>query len=327
MNPEAEAWQPACSLELLRLRARLSQQIRRFFEQRSVLEVETPLLCRATGTDPNLDFFSTRFNWPPESPTLYLQTSPEFAMKRLLAAGSGSIYQIAKAFRNGETGRYHNPEFTILEWYRVGFDLDQLMDEAADLTGKIFGKKLKGTSRQSYSSLFKQYTGLDCLKFDLNLYSSYVSENNMPEAIALCGENHALWLDFIFSHAIQDRLKGDILYMIYGYPACLPSLAKNNSADPLITQRVELFINGVELGNGYDELTDSQEQERRFDAEIIIRTQRQLPEAAKDKRLLAALKSGLPACSGMAIGLDRVLMLLSGCRSIQEVLAFPIGNA
>ncbi|MGZ4976296.1 MAG: EF-P lysine aminoacylase EpmA [Methylobacter sp.] len=321
-------WRPTCSLELMRVRAQMLADIRRFFADRSVLEVETPLLGHSIGTDPQLAFFTTEYCLSPLQQTLFLQTSPEFAMKRLLAAGSGSIYQIGKAFRNGESGRFHNPEFTMLEWYRVGFTLSQLMDEIADLIAGLFsGQPLRETQRVSYQHVFDSFTGLDPLIFSYQDYCAFARECQLPEAVDICGDDHALWLDFIFSHKIQPYLGDNALCMVYGYPACQSSLAKINKDNALIVDRVEMFINGVELGNGYYELTDADEQSKRFDKELAVRQQQNLPVAVKDKHLVSALVSGLPECSGMAIGLDRLLMLLSGSASIENVLSFPIHRA
>ncbi len=321
-------WRPTCAIELLHLRAQLLADIRQFFADRSVLEVETPLLGHSIGTDPQLEFFTTEYCLSQQRKTLFLQTSPEFAMKRLLAAGSGSIYQIGKAFRNGELGRFHNPEFTMLEWYRVGFTLPQLMDEIAELIGGLFsGQSLQETQRISYQDAFVSFTGLDPLVFSYQHYCAFARECELSEAVAICGHDHALWLDLIFSHKVQPHLGDNALCMVYGYPACQSSLAKINVQDARITERVELFINGVELGNGYHELTDATEQSRRFDKELAIRQQQKLPVTVKDVRLIAALESGVPECSGMAIGLDRLLMLLSGSASIDEVLSFPIHRA
>jgi elongation factor P--(R)-beta-lysine ligase len=322
-------WQPSCSIESMRLRAQLLYEIRHFFSERDVLEVETPLLRFSSGTDPQLDFFTTEYGLPPLQHRLFLQTSPEFAMKRLLAAGSGSIYQICKAFRNGESGRFHNPEFTMLEWYRVGFTLPQLMDEIAGLIGLLFKthRNLDTAQRFSYQELFQRYTGLDPLVFSYQDYCTYALANHISEAVSICGYDHALWLDFIFSHKVQPQLGENALCMVYDYPACQSSLARINADNPLVTDRVEVFINGIELGNGYYELTDATEQDRRFDEEIGIRQQRKRPVTVKDKHLIAALEAGLPECSGMAIGLDRVLMLLTDSSSIQDVLSFPIHRA
>jgi lysyl-tRNA synthetase class 2 len=303
-------------------------QIRRFFAERSVLEVETPLLSHSIGTDPQLEFFTAEYCASPLRQTLFLQTSPEFAMKRLLAAGSGSIYQIGKAFRNGESGRFHNPEFTMLEWYRVGFTLPQLMDEISDLIGGLFsGHSLQETQRVSYQDIFSSFTGLDPLVFSYQDYCAFARDCQLPEAVGICGHDHAMWLDFIFSHKVQPHLGSNALCMVYGYPACQSSLARINEQCPLTTDRVELFINGIELGNGYYELADAEEQNRRFDNELAIRHQQKLPVSVKDKRLISALESGFPECSGVAIGLDRLLMLLSGSPSIEDVLSFPIHRA
>lgn len=322
-------WQPTCSIELLRLRAKVLENIRQFFSARAVLEVETPLLGNSCGTDPELDFFSTEYHSPPHQPTLFLQTSPEFSMKRLLAAGSGSIYQICKAFRNGESGRFHNPEFTLLEWYRVGFGLSELMDEIAELMTALFDghKTLAPTQRFSYQELFQLHTGLNPLIFSYQDYCSYAVENQLPEAVNICGHDHAAWLDLIFSHAIQPKLGENSVCMVFGYPACQSSLARINSYDSQITDRVEVFINGIELGNGYYELADADEQERRFVQEIAIRQQKKHPIPVKDQRLVAALRAGLPDCSGMAIGLDQLLMLLAERSTIDEVVSFPVQRA
>ncbi len=325
-----EAWQPTCSVAMLRSRARLLTKIRTFFLEKAVLEVETPLLSHSIGTDPQLAFFATDYCLPPLQHTLFLQTSPEFAMKRLLAAGSGSIYQICKAFRNGESGRFHNPEFTLLEWYRVGFSLTQLMDEIAELILLLFteqGIALASVQRYRYQEIFQQYTGLNALEFCYADYSAYAVNNQLPEAVALCEHNHALWLDMLFSHKVQPYLGDNALCLVYGYPACQSSLARINTDNPLVTDRVELFINGVELGNGFYELTDAIEQNQRFDDEIASRQQKDLTGVVKDDRLIAALKAGLPDCSGVAIGLDRLLMLLSKSDAIDEVLSFSIHRA
>jgi lysyl-tRNA synthetase class 2 len=315
-------------LELLRLRARLLHNIRHFFWARDVLEVETPLLCHGIGTDPQLAFFTADYCLPPLQQRLFLQTSPEFAMKRLLAAGCGSVYQICKAFRNGEAGRFHNPEFTLLEWYRVGFGLPQLMDEVEVLISALFaGFGLAAAQRVSYQAIFQQVTGLDPLQFCHQDYCAYAVDNGLPEASALCGEDHNLWLDVIFSHKIQPQLGKNALCLVYGYPACQPSLARVNADNPHIVDRVELFINGIELGNGFYELADANEQARRFDKEIAVRYAQNLPIVTKDQRLLSALAAGLPECSGMAIGLDRLLMVLTRTTSIGDTLSFSVDRA
>ncbi len=322
-------WKPACSLRHLRNRAQMLDKIRQYFAEQGVLEVETPLLGHAIGTDPNLDFFSTEYLLPPQKQRLYLQTSPEFAMKRLLASGSGSIFQICKAFRNGEAGRLHNPEFTLLEWYRVGFDLSRLMDEIAELLLLLLDQQvpIHETRRLTYSDVFQRYTGLDALHFAHSRYSGCAASHNLPEAEQLCGQNHAAWLDFLFSHIVQPQLTGAYLYLIYDYPACQPGLSRLRADNALVAERVEVFINGIELGNGYYELADVIEQERRFHNEIQLRKTQRKPAVTVDGRFISALTSGLPECSGMAIGLDRLLMLATGSGTLADVLAFPISRA
>ncbi len=326
MSPD---WAPSCPLERLRLRARMLDKIRRFFSARDVLEVETPLLSRGIGTDPNLDFFSTPSTFLPEAPELFLQTSPEFAMKRLLAAGSGSIYQISKAFRKGERGRYHNPEFTLLEWYRLDFDLSRIMQESGELLLYLLEDcfPIDAIKRLSYQQLFREYTGLEALQFDLSAYNDCAKLNNLPDAERICGMDHAAWLDFLFANLVQPGFEPHSLYFVYNYPACLPSLARRHPENDKLVERVEIFINGIELGNGYHELSDAQEQLRRFTGDCQLRERNGQRPVTPDQRLLDALAAGLPDCSGMALGLDRILMLASGSASIDEVLAFPVNRA
>jgi lysyl-tRNA synthetase class 2 len=321
-------WQPTCGVEALLGRAEALTKIRRFFDERGVLEVETPLLGQAAGTDPHLQLFNTTFRQPGqiEGISLYLQTSPEFAMKRLLASGSGSIYQICKAFRNEECGHHHNPEFTLLEWYRIGFGLDQLIDEIEALLIVLFGgqRELNPAKRISYRQLFEERVGIDPLLDDLQAFAESANRHNLSEATALCGEDKNIWLDLLFSHIVQPSMERGRVYFIYDYPACLPSLARKKSGDEAIVERVEVFLDGLELGNGFHELADSCEQERRFDADLAIRRKAGLPLPPKDQRLLDALAHGLPDCSGVAIGLDRLLMLVTGAEEIAQVLTFPI---
>ena len=322
-------WQASCSIELLHLRAQVLAEIRGFFLARAVLEVETPILSHSSGTDPQLDFFTADYCAHPLKQTLYLQTSPEFAMKRLLAAGSGSIYQICKSFRNGESGRTHNPEFSILEWYSVDFTLMQLMDEIADLIAVLFKDRalLNATQRISYQEVFYKNTGLDPLLFNYEDYCAYALKSASPEALELCNTDHNAWLDFIFSHHIQPSLGKNALCMVYGYPAIQSSLARINKDNSKVTDRVEIFINGIELGNGYYELTDAQEQNQRFDEEILHRQQTCRPTIVKNNQLIAALEAGLPECSGMAIGLDRLLMVLTKNNHIEDVIPFSLARS
>lgn len=325
------AWLPVCTIGTLQLRARTLAAVRGFFSKRGVLEVETPLLCATGVTDPNLHAFVTRFRLPGESDgrRLYLQTSPEFAMKRLLAAGSGSIFQICKAFRNEEAGRHHNPEFTLLEWYRIGFALEDLMDEVAALFDTVCGQDLPlaPAQRHAYAELFERYLGIDPLTASLSDFARCAQTRGLSEAEALCGENRSIWLDLLFSHYLQPRLGQGRVSFVYDYPACLPSLARHRPEDPRVVERVEVFLYGMELGNGFHELADADEQAARFDADLAERRRLGLPLPPPDARLLDALRHGLPDCSGIAIGLDRLLMVMAGVDSLGAVLAFPVERA
>jgi elongation factor P--(R)-beta-lysine ligase len=301
--------------------------IRAFFEARGVLEVETPLLCAHTVTDRHLRPFKTRFGpaGRESASPHYLQTSPEFAMKRLLAAGAGSIYQICKAFRNDELGRRHNPEFTILEWYRPGFDLYALMDEVEALFGALLDARPTPAERIPYRAVFERHTGIDPIVANGDDFRASADALGHPEAASLCGTDRSTWLDYLFSHAVQPNLGTQRLSFVYDFPACLPSLARLKPGDPSVVERVEVFLQGMELANGFHELADPVEQERRFDADLAMSGLSN--RRRKDPRLLAALAAGLPDCSGIAVGLDRLLMLRTGADDIADVLAFSFANA
>lgn len=318
-------WQPSCSPELIHLRAKLLHDIRSYFYAENVLEVETPILCHTIGTDPYLDFYATAQS----AEKLYLQTSPEFSMKRLLAANARSIYQISKVFRRGESSCLHNPEFSMLEWYRVGYNLAQLMDDVERLLSRFLSVEQfpEPTVRVSYAELFRQYTGLDALRFDLTEYQNAANRLGLPEAIELCADDHATWLDLLFSHFVQQHLGKAGLCMVYDYPASLPSLARLKTDKPRVVERVEIFIHGVELGNGYHELADRHQQQKRFEQETLLREKNGDEKVDLDMRFMAALQSGLPDCSGIAIGLDLLLMVISQKNNIDEVIAFPFKNA
>jgi lysyl-tRNA synthetase class 2 len=323
-NDLTPAWRPACSLELLRRRAELFAGIRAYFAEHGVLEVETPLLSHTTVTDPHLSVFETTYKGR-KRVGLYLQTSPEFAMKRLLAAGSGSIYQICKAFRNEELGRLHNPEFTLLEWYRVGFNLDDLIADAdALLQALSHGVRVLGPSEKiSYREAFFDCTGVDPIEAPWQEFARCARESGLPEAANLCEKNRSLWLDFLFSHLVQPHLGAGRFAYVMDFPAVLPSLARANPEDDRLVQRVEVFLDGLELGNGFFELTDSSQQEMRFERDLTERAALGLPVPGKDRRLLAALAAGLPDCAGMALGVDRLLVALYGLKSVSETLTFP----
>ncbi len=284
-------------------------EIRAFFLANNVLEVETPILSQAGVCDPHLKNLSTEIN----DKQYYLQTSPEFAMKRLLCAGSGDIFQISKAFRDDEQGRLHNPEFTMIEWYRIGFDYFQLMNDVEDLVSNLIG--IKDFQRITYQEAFLQTVGVDPFSADHNQLgkiagniSGKTTKNDL--------------LDLIMGMKVLPALKDAVF--IYDYPADQAAMAKTRSN---IAERFELIINGVELANGYTELTDPIEQQQRFDNENKQREAMGMETMQVDQHLLKAMSEGLPECAGVALGFDRLLMLIMNKQSLSEVMSFPIGVA
>ena len=310
-------WRPGADGSALQARAELLSAIRGFFLERDVLEVETPLLCQAGITDPAIEALRVSRGEVIAGPR-YLQTSPEYAMKRLLAAGSGPIYQIARAFRDGESGHRHNPEFTLLEWYRPAFDHHRLMDETAALIHHCLGARPR--SDVSYRDLFLEVLGLDPFLASLGELEAKAREH--LDVGGLCGDRD-LWLDLIMSHLIEPQLSDRGLCFVFDYPPSQAALATIAVVDGVsVAQRFELYVDGVELANGYLELCDPIEQRARFEAENTRRREHGLQQHALDERLLAALEHGLPSCSGVALGVDRLLMLCLGVADIRKVLAF-----
>jgi lysyl-tRNA synthetase class 2 len=305
-------WQPSAKREALLARQTLNQTIRQFFAERDVLEVETPYLSQAAVCDPNIEPMQT-------SDTRYLHTSPEYAMKRLLCAGMGDIFEIARVFRRGEAGRRHNPEFSMLEWYRVGWDHQQLMQEVADITRAMLAPRYPSLPvvKLSYAEAMQSYANLDARQ---------ASDDDIARVgMRLAGQDLDLtrdgWLDVIMSHAVEPALPADTLVFIEDFPASQAALAKVSEDDSgwLVARRFELYFNGAELANGYHELTDAAEQRRRFEAEAQGRP--------VDENLLAALTHGMPECAGVAMGLDRLLMMVLGTDNIADVLAFDWSRA
>jgi lysyl-tRNA synthetase class 2 len=321
----AYGWQPACSLDVLQLRAQMLSQLRVFFAQRNVLEVETPALYPFTNPDPMIEGFEV-LETQHSSDSLYLQTSPEFAMKRLLAAGSGAIYQICRAYRQSESGRYHNPEFTILEWYRPGYTLHQLMAEVEDLLVQVLPESClqHQVVYVTYQAVFSKAVGIDPLSASINDFVIAAEILGYPEAQMICADNQSEWLDFMFSHVVQPNLPRQCIVFVYNYPACQSALARLHPQQPEVAERVEVFIDGVELGNGFQELTDSEEQRQRFIRQQMERKEHGITVPSLDKYFLAALDAGIPETAGIAIGIDRLLMLACGADDISQVLAFPL---
>ena len=314
-------WQPVASREILELRARVLARIRDFMARRSILEVETPVLHPAGNPDPNINSLTTAVNLPfaGDSEVYYLHTSPEFAMKRLLASGSGPIYQISRVFRDNEAGRIHQPEFTMLEWYRPGFDHHDLMNEIDEMLIEL---GLEGGERETYAGVFEKFCRLDPHTCDLVDLQDHAAALGLNSAVA----DRATLLDLVFSHAVSPHLGLDRPVFIYDYPECQAALARLRPADKAVAQRFELFINSIEIANGYNELNDIYEVNNRFESENNRRREQGLEPVKIDRQLLAALEHGMPPCAGVAVGFDRLVMAISGSPDIKDVIAFPVGE-
>ena len=323
MSEDASAWRPSASIDRLRARAALLARVRAFFAERGVLEVETPLLCSAGATDPQLDSVLAADPLGGAAPW-YLQTSPEYAMKRLLAAGSGPIFQLCKAFRQGELGRHHNPEFSLLEWYRPGWDHWRLMGEVAELAALAVGAR--PVEQLDYREAFERHLGLDPHAAPLDALRALARERTGAD---FDSEDRDTWLDLLISHCIQPALGRGCFTFLHAYPASQAALARveRDGRGMAVARRFELYIDGVEIANGYHELVDAAEQAARFEADNRQRRARGLPEVAIDRRLLQALAAGLPDCAGVALGFDRLAMLAQGAPSLGEVIAFSADRA
>ncbi len=317
-------WQPTADINTLKKRAQYLADVRLFFAERGVWEVETPILSQAAPTAPYLDSFTTDYIpiGSQTKQTYYLQTSPEFAMKRLLAADSGSIYQIARVFRNGERGKLHAPEFTMLEWYRPELTLNQLMDEVNILLQQVFG--FKPICRLSYRGIFEFFLKLNvfnCTDEEIK-HCAQQRITGLPEDL---DSDRDGWLEILMSYIIEPRLAAlKLPLFIYDFPASQAQLAKiKTDADGYqVADRFELYINGIELANGYQELLDADELRQRFECDNQQRLQQNKPVIPIDENLLAAMKNGLPECSGVAIGLDRLMMLAMDKPALFEVQSF-----
>ena len=308
-------WHPGVSRDVLRVRAALLAQLRAFFAERSVYEVDTPVLGAFGVTDPHIECLTVE---RPRQPPRFLQSSPEFAMKRLLAAGSGDIYQLGKVFRAGEEGGRHNPEFTMLEWYRLGCSLTELMDEVRQLVTEVLGARVSVT--HTYRDLFRDV-------LDLDPFTASTDD------LAQCARNHIDlatltldrddWLDLLMSHCVEPTLRNRGMVFVRDYPPTQAALARcSGEGRDRVAERFELYVDGVEIANGYHELRDPVELRRRADADNVRRRELGRPHRELDERLVAAMESGLPDCSGVALGVDRLLMLQRGAQHIAEVLPF-----
>lgn len=315
-------WQPSANIHLLKQRAKVINQLRFFFAARDVLEVDTPVMSHYGVSDPHIDSIPVTFTADGTSvgKPMYLMSSPEYAMKRLLAAGSGCIYQISKAFRNGEAGRRHNPEFTLLEWYRVDFDLQQLMQEVASLVDMVLENDQLEWHFWSYRQAFENILNIDPLTAtDEVIRSTALAHIDIQMQDSTPTDT---WLDLLMSHCIEPKLPKACF--IYNYPpsqAALSRIVEDERGDR-VARRFEVYVNGMELANGYHELTQAQEQERRFALDNQARQAMGKAPMAADLRLINALQNGMPSCSGVALGIERLLMLTTGENDIAKVMAF-----
>ncbi|MGD8785039.1 MAG: EF-P lysine aminoacylase EpmA [Thioalkalispiraceae bacterium] len=314
-------WRPTASIETLKTRARLLQQTRSFFYQRDVLEVETPILTSAGTTETHLDQFVV--SSPLDDKHYYLITSPELAMKRLLAAGSGDIFQLTRVFRAGECGSQHQPEFTMLEWYRLGFDLDALMREVEALLAVLLGDKLTSSVMTlTYAQAFEQYLSIDPFSATIEeLKQCFVSRTKTEPPVL---EDKQAYLDLLMSHLVEPCFDPKRLTFVKHYPAEQASLARINETDPRVAERFEAFAGGLELANGFYELTDKDQQLKRMQEENQQRLAIGKLQIDIDQSFLAALEEGLPVCSGVAVGFDRLVMVVTTKHTIREVQSFII---
>jgi len=321
-------WRPTADWSVLVKRADLMRQVRQFFYERKVTEVDTHLLSQFGVTDCHLNNLTTEFKYPLASgnKTLYLQTSPEYAMKRILAAYGKDIYQLSHVVRDDEIGRFHNPEFTLLEWYRVGFDDIQLITEVSELLTELCNAPQ--TKVMTYQQSFLDYLGEDPLTISgvENIRQKLIKQPALTDWMSEEIDENTI-LQVAFSELIECRFPFEIPVCITEFPQSQAALAKIDERDLRVARRFEFYYRGVELANGYHELSDATEQRNRFEKDNQRRKERDLPTQPEDTRLLAALESGFPTCSGVALGFDRLLMIVCGLKSIAKVLPFSIQNA
>ena len=323
-SDSASDWCPSAAPSALAARSRLLSRVRGFFAKRGVLEVETPILSRHSVTDPALA--SLRLDGEGAVGARFLQTSPEFPMKRLLAAGSGPIYQVCKVFRAGERGRRHHPEFTLLEWYRPGFTLLALMDEVAELVRRALDRPELSVERSGYRQLFQSRLDIDPWSTSPAALRDAALRIGLQGAESLELDTDG-WLDLLLSHVLEPDLGRDGMTLIHDYPPSQAALARVRPHPFPAAERFELYLQGMELANGFHELTDTVEQRRRFEQDLARRRAQGLPKVPMDTALLAALAAGMPDSCGVALGLDRLLMVAIGASTIDQVLAFPVERA
>ena len=317
------SWRPTATLSALRHRAAMLAAARDFFAGRGVLEVETPILSSAAVSDPQIESLATRVAGM--AARSYLCTSPEYAMKRLLAAGSGDVYQICKVFRDAERGRWHNPEFTLIEWYRLGYDDAALMTEVEALVGCLLApRRLEPAERLSYSAALQRHAGVDAH----GASDGDLTESARRHGVVCDAElDRDAKLDLLMGLVVGPRLGLDRPCFICDYPASQAALARLKPGLPPVAARFELYLNGVELANGFHELVNAGEQRARFGQDLVLRRARGQAESPLDEHLLAALAAGMPDCAGVALGFDRLVALALGAPQLADAMAFTIDNA
>lgn len=315
------SWRPTASIAVLELRARMLRAAREYFTATRALEVETPALSGAAVSDVHLASVTARAL----NQERYLHTSPEYCMKRLLAAGCGDIWQIAKVYRDGESGRYHNPEFTMIEWYRVGIDHHSLMSDVERLISAMLppDRQFDRAERLSYREAVQLHAGVDAFDDPTAVLVARLESAGIEVPDDVRTDRDAC-LDLIMATLVGPALGHDRLTFIYDYPASQAALAKIRGA---VASRFEAYLDGIELANGFHELADDGEQRARFERDLQERRKRSLPVTPIDERFLQALAHGLPECSGVALGFDRLVMCAARAKHIDEVLAFPFERA
>jgi len=315
------SWHPTASFGALELRARMLRAAREYFAATKTLEVETPTLSRAAVTDVHLASVNSTVNGQPR----FLHTSPEYAMKRLLASGCGDIYQIARVYRDGESGRFHNPEFTMIEWYRVGIDHHALMTDVEQLAAALLPahRSSERAERISFRDAVQLHAGVDAFDDPISVLLGALTNAKVDVPQGLEQDRDAC-LDLIVSTLVGPKLGRDRLTFVHDFPASQAALARVHGR---VASRFEAYLDGIELANGFHELVDVIEQRKRFDADNEERERRGLKRMPVDENFLAALEHGLPECAGVALGFDRLVMCATGAKHIDEVLAFPFDRA